>query len=126
MKKALFASLALFALTAAATMPPPANPLVGRWQQQYPGQLLLVNFRADGSYDAFINGKTFTSGKYTYQQPDFTISDGLCNLNYAGTYKLSFYSGTDSIRFEVVQDTCRSRRQGTAGLTLGRAKPAKP
>lgn len=125
MKKALFSSLLLLALTAAAFIAP-SNPLVGRWQQQFPGQLLLLNFRADGTYDSFINGKTFTSGKYTFQQGAFTLSDGLCNPNYYGTYKLSFYSGTDSIRFQVVQDTCRGRREGTRGLTLGRVKPQKP
>jgi hypothetical protein len=124
MKKALFSSL-LFALTAVASIAP-SNPLVGRWQQQFPGQLLLLNFRADGTYDAFINGKVFVSGKYLLKQDVFTLNDGLCNLNYYGTYKLSFYSGNDSIRFQVVQDTCRARRRGSDGLTLGRVKSAKP
>jgi hypothetical protein len=125
MKKALFCGLVLLTLTATAFVAPP-NPLVGRWQRQFPGMLFMLNFRADGTYDAFINGKAFVNGTYVLKQEDFTLNDGLCNLNYFGTYKLRFYSGTDSIRFTVVQDTCTARRRGSDGLTMGRVKPVKP
>ncbi|HEX8658514.1 MAG TPA: hypothetical protein VF690_13300 [Hymenobacter sp.] len=126
MKKAFFSSLVMLALTA-ATFIAPLNPLAGRWQKKFRnGDVLLANFRPDGTYDAFYNGKSFVSGKYTLKQDDFAISDGSCNVNYFGTYKLNFYSSTDSIRFTLVQDTCRSRSRGTAGLTMGRVKAPKP
>ena len=125
MKKALISSLFLLALSATA-FTTPTNPLVGKWQQRFPGQILLVNFRADGTYDGFVNGKMFVNGTYSLKQDVFSMNDGLCNLNYSGTYKMSFYSGTDSIRFKVMQDTCRTRRHGSDGLTLGRVKPVKP
>jgi hypothetical protein len=125
MKKALFSSLLLLTLTVAAIAP--SNPLVGRWQKKFPnGDVLLASFRPDGTYDLFVNSKAFVSGKYTLKQEDFTVSDGHCNLNYFGTYKVRFSSGTDSIRFTLVQDSCRSRRQGTSGLIMGRVKLAKP
>lgn len=126
MKKAFFSSLVLLALTAAAFIAPP-DPLAGRWQKKFRnGDVMMLNFRLDGTYDVFYNGKAFVSGKYTLKQDDFAMSDGSCNINYFGTYKLNFYSGTDSMRFTLLQDTCRSRSRGTAGLTMGRVKPAKP
>lgn len=125
MKKALFSSLILLVLTASALAP--ANSLVGRWQKKFPnGDVLLASFRADGTYDLFVNSKAFVSGKYTLKQEDFSVSDGHCNLNYFGTYKVRFYSGSDSLRFTLTQDSCRSRRQGTSGLVLGRVKVAQP
>jgi hypothetical protein len=126
MKKALFSSLAALALFATA-FTAPSNPLVGRWQHKLPGgDTMLANFRPDGTYDVFVNNKTFVSGKYWVKQDVFALSDGHCNMSYFGTYKLGFYSGTDSIRFTLVQDSCSSRRQGTNGLTMGRVKLVKP
>ena len=126
MKKAIVSSLVLLALTAATFIAPP-NPLAGRWQKKFHnGDVLMVNFRPDGTFDGFYNNKAFVSGKYTLKQDDFAMSDNSCNINYVGTYKLNFYSGTDSMRFTLVQDTCRSRSKGTAGLTMGRVKPVKP
>ena len=125
MKKNPFSGLLLLGLLAAA-FHAPSNPLVGRWQRKLAnGTVLLANFRPDGSYDAFVNGKAFANGNYTLQQDAFTLSDGQCDLRYAGTYTLGFYSGTDSIRFTVVQDTCRDRRRAIDGLRMGRLTPAK-
>jgi hypothetical protein len=126
MKKILFPSLLAVALTAASFMAPTSS-LVGRWQKRFPnGDVLLASFRTDGTYDLFVNNKTFVSGKYTLQQDNFALNDGHCSLAYFGTYKLRFYSNDDSIRFTVVQDTCRARRRGSDGLTLGRVKAVKP
>lgn len=125
MKKALLSSLILLAVTVAAIAP--ANSLVGRWQKKFPnGDVLMASFRTDGTYDLFVNNKAFVSGNYTLKGDDFGVSDGHCNLTYFGAYKLRFYSGTDSIRFTLVQDSCRSRRQGTSGLVLGRVKSTRP
>jgi len=125
MKKALFFGLVLFAFTAAVSSTP-SNPLVGRWQHKFSnGDVVLTNFRPDGSFDAFVNGKAFANGQYTVKQDVFTVSDAQCGLNYTGSYKASFYSGTDSVRFTAVRDSCRGRRRSIDGSTLGRVKPAK-
>jgi len=124
MKKALFPGLILLTLTAGFTAP--SNSLVGRWQLKFSnGDVLLTSFRPDGTFDAFVNGKAFANGKYAVKQDVFTIRDGQCNLNYAGTYALRFSSGTDSVHFTTMQDTCRGRRRTIGGYTLGRMKPAK-
>lgn len=83
----------------------------------------MVIFRADSSYDAVVNGKIFISSKYQVRQDTFVDRYGACRL--AGTYKLQFFA-EDSVRFTVIQDSCRGRREGYNGLTLYRAKPTKP
>jgi hypothetical protein len=71
MKKAFFSSLVLLALTAAAFIAPP-SPLAGRWQKKFRnGDVMMLNFRLDGTYDVFYNGKAFVSGKYTLQAGRF-------------------------------------------------------
>jgi hypothetical protein len=124
MQKALLSGLILLALSVAFTAP--TNPLLGRWQLKFSnGDVLLANFRPDGSFDGFVNGKAFANGKYAVKQDVFIISDGQCNLNYFGSYTLRFSSGTDSVHFTVVQDTCRGRRRTIDGYTLGRVKSAR-
>jgi hypothetical protein len=124
MKKALIVSLAITALTAVSFMTPP-NPLVGHWQQRWrSGAIMLVNFRSDSSYDAFVNGKAFTSGKYYVRQDTVGVSDGVCNMNYYGRYKMSFFA-QDSLRWTVIDDTCGGRRRGTDKGTFGRVTSSK-
>ena len=126
MKTRFLTGLGLLALTAAASTAAPPNPLLGRWQERYAdGSLMLLNFRADGTYDAFVNGKLFISAKYVVRQDTFAMSDGLCNVNYEGIYRLSFFA-KDSVRFRLIQDTCRARRRGVDGLIAGRVKTLKP
>lgn len=125
MKKALIFSLIGIAL-ATVSFTDPINTITGRWQRKNAsGRILMANFRSDGSYDGFINGKPFVSGKYYVRQDTFAISDASCNINYYGTYRLHFLSA-DSVRFAVIQDTCGGRREGTDKLALGRIKPTKP
>ncbi len=124
MKKILCLGLILLVLTVAFAAP--SNPMVGRWQHKFAnGDVLLANFRPNGSFDAFVNGKAFANGKYAVKQDVFTISDGQCDLNYTGSYALRFFSGTDSVHFAVIQDTCRGRRLSIDAYTLGRVKFAK-
>ncbi|GAB3642557.1 hypothetical protein [Spirosoma arcticum] len=124
MKKASPFPLGLLALVALSFTNPP-NLLVGRWQQMFKGATALLVFRADNTYDIFVNGKTFVSGQYTVRQDTFALSDPACNAAYYGTYKLSFYA-PDSVRFTTLADTCRPRNGAFHNFTAGRLKAAKP
>lgn len=128
MKRALIFSLGVIAVAAVSFINPP-NPMTGRWQQRFRnGAMMLVNFRPDGTYDAFVNKKAIIIGKYYVRQDTVgisDISDGSCNPDYYGTYKLSFFA-PDSVRWNVIEDTCGGRRRGTDKGTLGRVKADKP
>jgi hypothetical protein len=95
------------------------NPLVGKWQHsgKSQGQAfdLMAIFRANGTYDGFINKKEFVSGVYHMNHDTLYIADATCNDKYNGTYKIEFFGKLDSLKFHVIQDTCVGRRQGTDG-----------
>lgn len=100
--------------------------MVGRWQHHFAdGRTALAVFRADSSVDFFVNGKAFGSGRYHIRQDTFALAYASCNVNYYGTYRLRFLT-PDSVRFVVIQDTCRERRVGMDDVSLGRVKPPKP
>jgi hypothetical protein len=101
------------------------NLMVGRWQQQINGVTLQFNFRPDGSYDGFVNGKSYLTGRYYVRQDTIGVTDGKCNPAYFGTYRLKF-SVPDSVRFITILDTCRDRRETVPTLALGRVIPGKP
>ena len=124
MKKALIFSLGVIAFAAVSFTDPPGM-LVGRWQQMFKGATALLVFRADNTYDIFVNGKTFVSGQYTVRQDTFALSDPACNAAYYGTYKLSFYA-PDSVRFTTLADTCKPRNGAFHNFTAGRLKAVKP
>lgn len=124
MKKALVFSLGVIAVTAVSFINPP-NTLVGRWQQTYKGAIALLVFRTDDTFDAFVNGKLFTSGKYTVRQDTLFMADNSCNIAYYGTYKLGFYA-PDSVRFTTIADTCKGRNGDLHNFTVGRVKVVKP
>lgn len=85
----------------------------------------MTVFRADGTNDIFVNGKTFVSGKYYVRQDTLGYTDPLCGIAYYGTYKLDYFA-PDSLRLAVISDTCGGRRRGFDGVKLGRIKAAKP
>lgn len=116
--------IAFTALTALSLTIPP-NPLVGRWQQLYKGATALLVFRADSTFDVFINGKAFTHGTYFVRQDTMGMADVSCNKAYYGTYKLGFYA-PDSVRFVTIQDTCKGRNGDLHNFTVGRVSKAKP
>lgn len=126
MTNALLAPLGILFIITTLSFANPPNMLIGRWQNRFPnGVFVGAVFRSDSSYDGFRNGKAFVSGKYYVRQDTFAIADGGCGLAYYGTYKLAFLAN-DSVRFTAIQDTCRGRRRGSDGLTLGRIKVTKP
>ncbi|GAB3642556.1 hypothetical protein [Spirosoma arcticum] len=129
MKKTFLFPIILLASVAVSFVNPPGS-LVGRWQQKVRGATALLAFRADNTFDIFVNGKLFTSGQYTIRQDTFALADPGCNPAYYGTYKLGFFA-PDSVRFVTVQDTCKPRNRDMHNFTAGRwsagaVNPAKP
>ncbi|SFE06912.1 hypothetical protein [Spirosoma endophyticum] len=96
------------------------NPMIGRWQQEFSdGRRALAVFRADSTLDFFVNWKASGRGRYYVQQDTLGLSYASCNGAYTGTYRLSFFAH-DSVQFSVLEDTCRERRLGMDGVTMGR------
>lgn len=126
MKKAFTRSVGFIGLVILSSFAiDPPSPMVGRWQQQLNGVTLLFNFRSDGSYDGFVNGKSYVTGRYYVRQDTIGVADGKCNPIYFGTYKLQFLV-PDSVRFTAILDTCRDRRETVPTLALGRVTTDKP
>ena len=124
MKKLIFFLLLVTALGAAAFVENP-NSLVGRWEyvQNTPNCpfRLQLNFRANNTFEGYVNNKAFVQGTYWVKNDTLGMSDASCNSAYYGTYKLT-YIKTDSLRFTTVQDTCTPRRRGTGGFTFAKVK----
>ncbi|WP_420148700.1 hypothetical protein [Spirosoma sp.] len=126
MKKAIHLSLIGIVLGGVSFTNPP-DKFVGRWQPNLgPGTAAVSVFRADGTFDIFLNGKTFVSGKYRVSQDTLSISDPICGPGYYGSYQLTYIT-EDSVRQTLIQDTCRVRRNSIASSpTLVRVKSARP
>lgn len=109
--------IALFALT-------PKNKLTGRWITKVSpkGNVTSVVFRADTTFDGFVNNKPFVNGTYSVDAYDvFSFVDNGCD-GARGNYKLIFFSNNDSLRFEALNDPCEERKQGMSALIMGRVK----
>jgi hypothetical protein len=101
----------------------PADQLTGRWQTKPSpkGNITSVLFKADGSFETYINKKPFTSGSYTLQDSVLSFIENGCN-GYRATYKILFFSAGDSIRFQPISDSCLERKEGMSRTILGRVK----
>jgi hypothetical protein len=101
----------------------PKKKLVGRWETRpsEKGNVTGVIFYKDHTYEAYVNKKPFVSGKFSLRRNTITIEETGCN-GAKGVYKLIFYSGSDSLRFEPISDTCSQRRGGMSRTILGRVK----
>jgi hypothetical protein len=101
----------------------PADGLTGRWQTKPSpkGNVTSVLFKADGSYETYINKKPFTTGSYALQDSVLSFVENGCN-GYRGIYKIVFFSNGDSIRFQPITDSCVERREGMTRTILGRVK----
>ncbi|MCX2475009.1 hypothetical protein OQZ33_11765 [Pedobacter sp. MC2016-05] len=102
------------------------NPLLGKWEsktvyKEGPLSILLL-FRADGTYDGFANKKTFVNGTYHVSKDTIFIADPICNSKYNGKYKLTIFGERDSVKFDVISDTCKARVAGANGFTFKRVK----
>lgn len=77
------------------------HPIIGKWEVKdtFNNETFhfIMNFRKDGTFDAFLNKKPFTSGKFRTKGDTILLMDPVCNVTYYGTYKLNF--GNDKIAF---------------------------
>lgn len=101
------------------------DKLTGRWETKpsVNGNVTGVLFKEDNTFEGYVNRKPFTSATYTYSSKDSILSfiDNGCNGTKA-IYKLQFFSNSDSLRFEVINDSCAERKNGMLRTILGRVK----
>jgi hypothetical protein len=97
--------------------------LTGRWQTKPSpkGNVTSIVFKPDNTFEAFINRKPFTTGKYSLKDSVFSFTDNGCG-GTEGVYKLILFSGGDSLRMEAISDTCTERKRGMERTILGRVK----
>lgn len=99
------------------------DKLTGRWQS-YPsdkGNVTGIVFKADNSFEGYVNRKPFVTGTYTFKDSIFSFVDNGCD-GMQGVYRIIFFSRDDSIRFEPVMDSCIERKKGMSRLVMGRVK----
>ena len=101
----------------------PKNKIAGRWETKPSpkGNVTSVLFNKDNTHEVFVNKKTLTSGTYNIRRNIITFEETGCDGAKA-EYKLIFFSNSDSLRFELVSDTCTPRRNGMLRTVLGRVK----
>jgi hypothetical protein len=101
------------------------DPLSGRWESRpsEKGNITGVVFKQDNMMEGYINKKPFVSGTYSFNPGDSVISfvDNGCN-GMRATYKVMFYSNSDSLRFQVIDDSCGERKNGMLRLVMGKVK----
>jgi hypothetical protein len=113
----------MFAVIAMAFAFTGKDILTGRWESKPSknGNVTGVVFKADQTIDGYINRKPFVTGSYTLNGDMITLLDNGC-AGVPGTYKLIFFSNADSLRFELISDSCAPRSKGMPNLVMGRVK----
>lgn len=95
------------------------NTILGRWETKIPDNMIAgIVFKADNTFQAYINKKVFVAGNYDLKDNNITFSDNSCAGK--GMYHLSFFA--DSVRFNVLSDTCSGRRGDVNKAVFGRIK----
>jgi hypothetical protein len=98
------------------------NRLTGTWQRLTPsGGVHRITFTADNTFQMSVNDQPRVSGTYTLRDSIFTIEDFGCP-DMTGTYKISFFGGDDSCRFQAISDPCDGRVQQANDAVLFRIK----
>lgn len=102
---------------------PPEDKLTGRWETKpsEKGNVTGVFFKSDNNFEGYINKKPFTSGRYTLEDDVLSFVDNGCD-GMKGVYKIIFFSGADSLRFQPIADSCVGRREGMSRLVMGKVK----
>jgi hypothetical protein len=118
MKTILICVMSIIGLTATVD-------IKGRWETRpsEKGNVTGVVFKADSTYEGYVNKKPFVSGIYSFSPDDSVISitDGGCG-GVTGVYKVGFLSNGDSMRFTAINDSCSERREGMQRLVMGRVR----
>lgn len=117
-----FAALLLFTACQDSTQKEPTHTILGEWDshETFDGQPwhFLARFKSDGTFDGIGNGKLVVSGQYRTAGDTIFIKDNGCDMNYEAAYRLTYFK--DSIRLNMITDTCQPRIQGSDKLALGR------
>jgi len=122
MKKIIVFACACFMLCIVSCNSSTKN-LVGKWEAHYQsGNLMTVDFKQDGSFEASIPSEHFTvGGQYKLDNDVASFTDTTCGKNYWGKYKLTFYNN-DSIYSAVIEDSCSGRKNSADKATFVRTK----
>ena len=96
------------------------DKLTGKWQSVSPtGAVTLVHFKSDQSFEGFVNNKPFVTGSYWLKGNIFTLKDNGCS-GVSGTYRMTFFHNDDSVRIELIADSCEPRGKGMNNRVYGR------
>ncbi|RYY57259.1 MAG: hypothetical protein EOO09_03215 [Chitinophagaceae bacterium] len=129
MKKFLILTAVTFLLASCSNSPKTNFPtsIVGEWDSHLvingKPDVFLARFKPNGSFDALSNGKLLLSGEYRTSGDTVFMRDGFCDMAYEGVYRFTFPN--DSLRFDLVADTCQGRVHGSDKVTLGRVSSTK-
>ena len=99
----------------------------GKWVDQMLDQDKIAHdfmayFKEDGTYDGIEGGKVVIPGGHYEQKGDTLIlNDNTCAPYNIGMYKIVLYA-QDSMKLEVIADSCNDRREGTKAFRFKRMK----
>lgn len=99
------------------------DKLTGKWETKpwENGVITGLVFKHDNTFEGYVNKKPFVSGTYSLEDSIISFVDNGCEGRTA-VYKVIFFSNSDSMRWEPIQDSCTRRREGIPKLILGRVK----
>lgn len=100
----------------------PAHTILGEWDshETFDGKPwhFLARFKPDGTFDGLGNGKLIVSGQYRVNADTIFFKDAICNMDYEASYQLTYFK--DSVRLNVITDTCQERINGSDKVALGK------
>lgn len=102
----------------------PTHEFYGRWTLKFKdGSNTEARFRKDGTHDYYVNGKLFSSGKFSFRNDTLKEFDPICGADkeYYATYKVDFITA-DSMRFTALEDSCPPRKYDMDKAILVRIK----
>jgi hypothetical protein len=117
----------LFSACNTSAQKEPVRNILGEWDshETFDGKPwhFLARFKPDGTFDGLGNGKLIVSGNYRTNGDTIFFKDALCNLAYEASYRLTYFK--DSIRLNLITDTCQPRIAGSDKVALGKVQSTK-
>lgn len=101
-----------------------SSNIVGRWQSKSQrGNILTAVFKDDNNYEGYFNKQMFTKGTYSFKDRVITFENDKITAcsDTKGSYKVTFFADT-AIRFDVINDSCKGRNEGSNGVVYVRMK----
>ena len=99
----------------------------GLWESKVENEGIFgMRLKEDGTVVSYVNKKVFTSGRYTLSHDTITILEDNGCTNAVGEkmkaiYRVAMFA-TDSLRLDVIEDSCTQRKSAVAKLRFGRVK----